>query len=258
MAKDGTKTDLDGTGNEFLTYDEYLDSKITPLDLYYLEDEKLARQVVELGLRGTGEVWKREEFESRKAAAQASRLSKRSEQNCHRLRGKSPRGRRSNVKYSLNICLRTLASAGKELKDNFLRALAEREEANRSGKNHSIIFIRDHSACGQEISGYIDYAHRLKCEDFEPYFSGKKRLLPRPTDLSFYNWKTNEVASSDSANYQVITDKQTAVLFKNKKDRNIVNVDPQASPCEHSPRIPIKSDLYLHVVIFDHYIKCII
>lgn len=45
--------------------------------------------------------------------------------------------------------------------------------------------------------------------------------------FSFYNWKTNEVASSDSANYQVITDKQTAVLFKNKKDRNIVNVDPQ-------------------------------
>ncbi|GAA6096118.1 cilia- and flagella-associated protein 299 [Tachysurus ichikawai] len=33
-------------------------------------------------------------------------------------------------------CERTLASAGKELKDNFLRALAEREEANRSGKNH--------------------------------------------------------------------------------------------------------------------------
>ncbi|KAK3514275.1 hypothetical protein QTP70_012892 [Hemibagrus guttatus] len=81
MANGRAKTDLDGTVNEFLSYDEYLDSKITPLDLYYLEDEKLARQVVELGLRGTGEVWKREEFESRKAAAQASRLSKRSEQN---------------------------------------------------------------------------------------------------------------------------------------------------------------------------------
>ncbi|XP_026787153.1 cilia- and flagella-associated protein 299 [Pangasianodon hypophthalmus] len=233
MEKDGARTDLDGTVNEFLTYDEYLDSKITPLDLYYLEDEKLARQVVELGLRGTGEVWKREEFESRKAAAQASRLSKRSEQ-------------------------KTLASAGKELKDNFLRALAEREEANRSGKNHSIIFIRDHSACGQEISGYIDYAHRLKCEDFEPYFSGKKRLLPRPTDLSFYNWKTNEVTSSDSANYQVIANNPNGVLFMNKKDRNIVNVDPQASPCEHSPRMHLKSDIYLHVAIFDHFIKCTI
>ncbi|XP_053510030.1 cilia- and flagella-associated protein 299 [Ictalurus furcatus] len=234
MEKDDAKTDLDEAVNEFLTYDEYLDSKITPSDLYYLEDEKLARQVVELGLRGTGEVWKREEFESRKAAAQPSRLSKRSEQ-------------------------KTLASTGKELKDNFLRALAEREEANRSGKNHSIIFIRDRSACGQEISGYIDYAHRLKCEDFEPYFSGKKRLLPQPTDLSFYNWKTNEVASSESANYQVIADHPTTgVLFMNKKDRNIVNVDPQASPCEQSPRMTLKSDIYLHVAIFDHYIKCTI
>ncbi|XP_017306667.1 cilia- and flagella-associated protein 299 isoform X1 [Ictalurus punctatus] len=234
MEKDDAKTDLDEAVNEFLTYDEYLDSKITPSDLYYLEDEKLARQVVELGLRGTGEVWKREEFESRKAAAQPSRLSKRSEQ-------------------------KTLASTGKELKDNFLRALAEREEANRSGKNHSIIFIRDRSACGQEISGYIDYAHRLKCEDFEPYFSGKKRLLPQPTDLSFYNWKTNEVASSESVNYQVIADHPTTgVLFMNKKDRNIVNVDPQASPCEQSPRMTLKSDIYLHVAIFDHYIKCTI
>lgn len=37
MEKDSAKTDLDGAVNEFLTYDEFLDSKITPLDLYYLE-----------------------------------------------------------------------------------------------------------------------------------------------------------------------------------------------------------------------------
>lgn len=47
----------------------------------------------------------------------------------------------------------------------------------------SIIFIRDRNSRGQEISGYIDYAFRLKTEDFEPYFSGKKRLIPRPSDL---------------------------------------------------------------------------
>ena len=47
----------------------------------------------------------------------------------------------------------------------------------------TIIFIRDKNPRGQEISGYIDYAHRLKTEDFEPYFSGKKRLIPRPSDL---------------------------------------------------------------------------
>ena len=47
----------------------------------------------------------------------------------------------------------------------------------------SIIFIRDKNPRGQEVSGYIDYAHRLKTEEFEPYFSGKKRLIPRPSDL---------------------------------------------------------------------------
>ena len=35
-------------------------------------------------------------------------------------------------KYGL-VFSRTLASAGKELKDNFLKALAEREENNRNG-----------------------------------------------------------------------------------------------------------------------------
>ena len=44
------------------------DSQITQQDLFYLEDEELARQLVELGYRGSGEVLKREEFEAKKAA----------------------------------------------------------------------------------------------------------------------------------------------------------------------------------------------
>ncbi|KAM3171740.1 hypothetical protein ACTXT7_016003 [Hymenolepis weldensis] len=43
---------------------------------------------------------------------------------------------------------------------------------------------KDISIKGHEISGYIDYAHRLKTEDFVPYFSGKKKLMPRVGDLS--------------------------------------------------------------------------
>ena len=50
------------------------------LTFYNFKDEELARQLVELGYRGSGEVLKREEFEARKAAAEASRLSKRSQQ----------------------------------------------------------------------------------------------------------------------------------------------------------------------------------
>lgn len=38
------------------------------------------------------------------------------------------------IKYLSSCTNRTLASSGKELKDPFLKALAQREEANRSGK----------------------------------------------------------------------------------------------------------------------------
>nr|XP_033770470.1 cilia- and flagella-associated protein 299 [Geotrypetes seraphini] len=219
---------VDSLISQFNTYEDFLDSQITSLDLYYLEDEELARQLVELGYRGTGEVLKREEFEARKAAAEASRLSQGTQQ-------------------------KTLSSAGKDLKDNFLKALAQREESNRNGKMASIIFIRDRNARGQELSGYIDYAHRLKSEDFEVYFSGKKKLLPRSTDLSFYNWETHVSSSNPSQNYQVIAEDSSGLLFKNKRDRKILNVDPKVSPGDNSIRTPIQSDLYLQVVIYDHF-----
>ncbi|XP_039273491.1 cilia- and flagella-associated protein 299-like [Styela clava] len=228
MMEEEAAAGADNIVTEFSTYEDFLDSQITSLDLYYLEDEELARQLVELGYRGSGEVLKREEFEARKQAAEASRLSKRSQQ-------------------------KTLASSGKDLKSTFLRSLAQREEGNRSGKMTSIIFIRDKNARGQEISGYIDFAHRLKTEDFEPYFSGKKRLLPRPSDLSFYNWETQTSTSNPTPNYQVIAENASGLLFKNKRDRKILNVDPKAqTPGDNSTRTPIETDQYIQVVIYDH------
>ena len=41
------------------SYEEYLDSQITKVDLFYLEDEELARDLIELGYRGSGEILKR-------------------------------------------------------------------------------------------------------------------------------------------------------------------------------------------------------
>ncbi|XP_038560653.1 cilia- and flagella-associated protein 299 isoform X2 [Micropterus salmoides] len=151
-----------GSITHFKVYEDYLDSRVTPMDLFYLKSRELARKLVEHGHKGT--VLSREEFEEKKAAAQAAEAAK------------------SNTFYNRSRPV-TLASAGKELKDYFLKALAEREEANRSGKMTSVIFIRDHNTLGQEVSGYIDYAHRLKTQDFEPYFSGKKRLMPGRSDL---------------------------------------------------------------------------
>ena len=105
-----------------------------------------------------------------------------------------------------------------------LEALAEREEMVRQGKLTTIVFVRAINHKGQEVSGYIDYAHRLKLEasiaadsyprgphhgaaspfpqSFEPYFEQQKKLLPRPSDLSFYNWETQRSTSNATPNFQ--------------------------------------------------------
>jgi hypothetical protein len=48
------------------TYEDYLGSQLTALDLEYLDDEEVARQLVELGYRGLGDTIRRDDFEARK------------------------------------------------------------------------------------------------------------------------------------------------------------------------------------------------
>ncbi|KYO26565.1 hypothetical protein Y1Q_0002185 [Alligator mississippiensis] len=127
--------------------------------------------------------------------------------------------------------------------------------APRRGQIKSIIFIRDRNSRGQEVSAYIDYAHRLKTDEFEVYFNGKKKLLPKHTDLSFYNWDRNISTSNSSPNYQVIAENACGLLFKNKCDRKIINVDPKAYPGDNTTRTPVETDLYLQVVIYDHVLR---
>eukprot|EP01147_Barroeca_monosierra_P000446 gene446-3782_t len=222
---------------EFKTYEEFLDSQVSPLDLYYLEDEELARRLVELGFRGTGEVIKREEFEARKQEAEQARTAQRA---------------RDDI---------TLVSEEYGELSPFLHAVAEREEPNRIGKMMTILFIRDKNSKGQEISGYIDLAERFevtyeqlyRADDFHLYFSGKKRLLPSPSDLSYYNWVTHSATSSNSANYAILSNEYPGLLFKNTKDRKVVNVDPEVeSPGDNSTRTVLRTNEYLQVVFYDH------
>jgi len=212
----------------FTTYEDYLDYQITPTDRFYLEEDELARQLVEIGCR-KGEVLSREEFLARREAAEQAKRAK------------------------LQNAPKVLASAQKDLTDfPFLRHLAAREELVRNGKLSTIIFIRDRNQRGQEISGYIDYGHRLKIENFEPYFERKKKLLPRSSDLSFYNWDTQHSASNESPNFQINPDHEQGLLFKNKRDRKVIIVDPKVEPGDNSKRHDIKTNEYIQVVIFDH------
>merc|ERR1712151_936985 len=197
-------------------------------DRFYLEEDELARQLVEIGCR-KGEVLSREDFAARREAAENAK------------------------KARLQMAPRVLASAQKDLTDfPFLRHLACREEMVRNGKLSTIIFIRDKNAKGQEISGYIDYGHRLRTENFEPYFERKKRLLPRPSDLSFYNWDTQHSTSNESPNFQIIPEPEQGLLFKNKRDRKVINVDPKAEPGDNSKRLDVRTNESIQVVIFDH------
>nr|CCC53886.1 conserved hypothetical protein [Trypanosoma vivax Y486] len=133
-----------------------------------------------------------------------------------------------------------------------LSALARREELVRSGKLSTIIFLRD-IVRGQEVSAYIDYGHRLKTEDFSEYFSRRKRLTPRRTDLSYYNWKTHTLFYNNSATFQVLADNEIGLLMKHKRDRKTINVDPRAlTPGDNSNRTVIQSPEYVQVTIYDH------
>jgi hypothetical protein len=51
--------------------------------------------------------------------------------------------------------------------------------------------------------------------------------MPKPTDLSFFNWDTQMAVSNSTPNFQVIADNEAGLLFKNKRDRKIINVDPK-------------------------------
>ncbi|CAG9312886.1 unnamed protein product [Blepharisma stoltei] len=230
--REGVDTSLE----DFESYESYLNSHISEIDRYYLEDEDLARQLVELGIQGKGEILTRDEFEKRKRDNEAAKKAK-----------------QENVP-------KKLASADKDLTGKpFLQALAKREEQVRNGRLTTIIFIRDLQFKGnkkREISGYIDYNHRLKTENFEEYFNGTKLLLPTPQDLSYYYWDGQKTSINESPNFRVDTYSESGLQFKNKRDRKIINVDPDAeSPGDNTQRIEIPTHEYAQVVLYDHYTR---
>ena len=56
---------LDNGLAEFEKYEDYLDKQMSDEDLFYLEDTELARQLIEVGYHGKGEILTREQFEER-------------------------------------------------------------------------------------------------------------------------------------------------------------------------------------------------
>ena len=110
-------------------------------------------------------------------------------------------------------------------KGSFLDQLQERESEVRNGRKSTIIFIRYKDKKGKETSAYIDYRERLKNDEMEGIFKEGKPLLPKPTDLSYYNWTLQKVMSNDSTFFRVDAGPKERLSFKNNTDRKIINVD---------------------------------
>jgi hypothetical protein len=90
---------------------------------------------------------------------------------------------------------------------------------------------------------------------------GSPKLLPRATDLSYFNYETKAAASTSSPQFQVLADSGAqGLLFRSKRDRHVLSVHPAAHPPpgasgsgdEGCTRLTIDTREYTQVVIYDH------
>ncbi|XP_076755914.1 cilia- and flagella-associated protein 299-like [Xylocopa sonorina] len=230
MTEIGTQLDSDKRLLEFKTYEEYLDSLVTFVDLGYLGNLHVARQLAELGYRCTGETLNEETFYRRLKAVQ-------------------------DLLYPIYKPY-ILTSESVTPSGNLMQELALRERSNRLKIISTIIFIRNLTKLQFEISGYIDFSERLKKENWLPYFQENKKIWPCASDLAYYHWRTGKTCLNETSNYQPIIDPKLGLRFKHCHDRHFINVDPGApSPGIYTTRLRIYNPGYEHIILYDHLLR---
>ena len=54
------------------------------------------------------------------------------------------------------------------------------------------------------------------------------RIEPTPSDLSFYSWESKQCYINDSPNFRTDASSEEGLMFRNKRDRKLINVNPNA------------------------------
>ena len=218
-------------------YEEYLDNFITEDDRRFLQYTHLARQLIEAGINPKTSMLSKQEFYLRKENEEKK---------------KTTLSKRINKIAFSQLPRETIDS------DPFFRALAEREEPLMNEKKAVILFIRAvvKQPSGKEVetSGYIDLADRVKKEDFVEYYRGSKLLLPKPSDLSYFNWTTGKVFYNESVNFKNDPNFDRQILtFVNKKDKKAMVLDPEKVTKEGIGPIVVHAKIpeYKQVLIFE-------
>lgn len=98
---------------------------------------------------------------------------------------------------------------------------------------------------------------RLKSDGelWHEFFTGKRKLIPRISDLCYYNWSTFQVRFNSSENYLVTTDINDGLQFMNKLDRKLLTVNPTGHPGDNTEIVHIRAPNYLHCMIYDHFLR---
>ena len=95
----------------------------------------------------------------------------------------------------------------------------------------TILFIRDERN-KRQVSAYIDLADRMKNDDFRLIFSKRKQITPKLSDLSYYSWEGQQICYNDSPNFKVDANSDSGLLFRNRRDRKVINVNPYLDASE--------------------------
>ncbi|KAL8439458.1 hypothetical protein Efla_007718 [Eimeria flavescens] len=198
-------------------------------------EEHLARQLVEIGCL-KGAVLSREEFYAKAEAVDE-------QQKAAKLGGGGPRfGPQGGAPLQ-----------GPLGESPLTQQLAARLELIRRGALSSVAFVRDVNEKGHEVSGYIDLAERIKTAEYQACMAGTKKLLPRPGDLSYYNWKTGRCVSRDSSDFCVVYADLEGLLFRHKKDRKLLNPSPEAPHAgDNSQRVDVQTPELQQLAFLDH------
>lgn len=205
--------------SDIKTYADYLNKYVTKEDLMYLEDEELARKVKELYNTQKGEIRNEADFNRKKKEIFDEKNIEENE--------------KEQLQFSQDMHY---------AKGSFLELLQERENDVRNGIKFTIIFIRYKDKKGRETSAYIDYRERLKEDEMEAVFKEGVPLMPKSTDLSYYNWNIQRINSLDSTFFRVDAGPKERLCFKNNTDRKVINVDLEyieSHPGLYVKRIPV-------------------
>lgn len=143
----------------------------------------------------------------------------------------------------------TSSSRAKSASNGIVRAIRSRIQAIRSGELLSIIFIRTRiprkprtiylgsigasaraemwgnvvsgEPVDMEISGHIDLDMRMKTENILPYLNGEARLVPKKTDLTFYNWDRGTASYNSTSNFQVVAELPRLLLRHTESEASL-------------------------------------